>query len=113
VAKARQALHAVVEPDQLQIARVWDKSEFMHQMDTRARNCQARATAALAAHAAATTVAFAAHQFVAAFLAAWSVSLATRVFVPVGFHFGKFRVPVTDNLAACTPVGSVGATPEG
>jgi len=88
MANAREALHAIVEPDQLQIARVWDQIELAHQMKASARDGKTRTAAALATGADATSVAFAAHQTVAALLAAWREALAAKVFVPISNNLG-------------------------
>jgi hypothetical protein len=61
VANTREALHAIVEPNQLQITWVWNQIELIHQMKARARDGQARAAKALEASTAATSVSLAAH----------------------------------------------------
>ena len=55
IANAREALHAIVEPNQLQIARIWDQLELGHQMNATAGDGKTRAQAALDAGAAATS----------------------------------------------------------
>jgi len=113
MANAREALHAIVEPDQLQIARVRDQIELDHQMKASPRDGKTRTAAAFATGADATSVAFAAHQTVAALLAAWREALAAKVFVPISNDLGTIVVPVADHLPACTPAGTVGQRPEG
>ena len=54
-AKARKALHAIAEPNNLQIARIWDQIELDHQMKAGARDGKTRTAAALAAGADATS----------------------------------------------------------
>ena len=55
MANAREALHAIVEPDQLQIARVRDQIELDHQMKASPRDGKTRTAAAFATGADATS----------------------------------------------------------
>eukprot|EP00658_Telonema_sp_P-2_P023184 TRINITY_DN19284_c0_g2_i1.p1 TRINITY_DN19284_c0_g2~~TRINITY_DN19284_c0_g2_i1.p1 ORF type:complete len:285 (-),score=41.02 TRINITY_DN19284_c0_g2_i1:81-935(-) len=103
VANDGQALDAIVEPNDLVIALVWDQVVFNHEVCSCGRDGQTRAADALQAHATGPAVRILTHASVQALLAARRESLATVVLAPV----------LVEHAPAKAPIGPVGSRDTG